>query len=439
MRPSRIIALTTASCLALAYACTVATDQPVSVGFGPSPTLPEPETGLLPTVNVAEAERWPEGTQPTPAEGYEVTEFAAGLDHPRWLYQLPNGDVLVAETNAPPSPEDGGGLRGYFMDQAMEEAGAGVESANRISLLRDTDGDGRADQKTAFLTGLHSPFGMALLGDTLYVANTDAIVSVPYEPGQTEITATPTQVFALPAGEINHHWTKNIVASPDGERLYAAVGSNSNVAENGLDKETGRAAIWEIDLSSGEGHVFADGLRNPVGMDFSPDGELFTVVNERDELGDNLVPDYLTSVSEGEFFGWPFSYFGDHVDPRMEPADPEIVARAIAPDYALGAHTASLGLDIVDGSGDGMRSALGPGAYIGQHGSWNRDPRSGYKVIFIPFSGGMPAGESVTVLEGFLDGDKARGRPVGVLVDQSGGLLVADDVGNRIWRVTKAS
>ncbi|WP_291204136.1 sorbosone dehydrogenase family protein [Hyphomonas sp.] len=422
--------------LALVSACASEETSPISIGFGPSPQLPAPEKKLLPTVKVAAAEAWTEGQMPAPADGYALTEFASGLNHPRWLYELPNGDILVAESNAPPKT-DGGGIRGFFMKRAMARAGAGVPSADRISLLRDVDGDGVAETKTAYMTGLTSPFGMALIEDTLYIANAGEIVRVPYVTGETTNPARPEPFFTLPGGPINHHWTKNIVASADGTKLYAAVGSNSNVGENGLDAEIGRAAIWEIDIASAKGRLFATGLRNPVGMDFSADGTLYTVVNERDELGDNLVPDYLTSVKDGAFYGWPFSYYGQNVDTRVKPSDAGLIARAIAPDYALGAHTASLGLDVTDGKAPGMSAAFGPGAFIGQHGSWNRDPRSGYEVIFVPFGASGPEGEPRKVLTGFLDGDIARGRPVGVALDRRGGLLVADDVGNRIWRVTK--
>ncbi len=419
------------------YACAADPPAPVSTGFGRDPILPAPETSLIPTVNIAEADPWPPGMTPKPAAGLSVTEFAAGLDHPRWVYELPNGDVLVAETNAPPRPENNTGIKGFIAKRIMAKAGATVPSANRISLLRDGDGDGVAETKTAFLTGLNSPFGMALVDGTLYIANTDGIVTVPYRDGETVITASPQPFFALPAGPINRHWTKNLITSPDGDSLFAAVGSNSNIAENGMDAEQGRAAIWKIDRQRGTGRVFATGLRNPVGMDFASDGTLYTVVNERDELGDNLVPDYLTSVRDGAFYGWPYSYFGQRIDTRVEPQRPDLVATAVVPDYALGSHTASLGLDITDGAGGGVASMYGPGAFIGQHGSWNRDPRSGYEVIFVPFGADGPAGDPQKVLTGFLDGDKARGRPVGVLLDRSGGLLVVDDVGNRIWRLAK--
>jgi glucose/arabinose dehydrogenase len=321
------------------------------------------------------------------------------------------------------------------MKKTMKKAGAGVPSANRITLLRDTDGDGVADRRSAFLEGLNSPFGMALVEDRLYVANTDGIVRFPYRLGQTEIDAAGERVMDLPAGPINHHWTKNIIASRDGSKLYATVGSNSNVAEKGMDKEEGRAAIWELDLASGEHRVYATGLRNPNGMAWGPDGRLWTVVNERDEIGPDLVPDYLTSVQEGGFYGWPYSYFGQHVDERVEPPRPELVAKAFAPDYALGPHTASLGLASAQGAG--LPEPFDSGMFVGQHGSWNRKPHSGYKVIFVPFSGGEPAGEAVDVLTGFLTEEgEANGRPVGVAIDGRGALLVADDVGNVIWRVS---
>lgn len=425
--------------LAAAHACNSDKAAPIEQGYGTDPVLPEPDKDLFPTVNVAKAERWKEGEAPQAAPGLNVVEFAADLDHPRWLHVLPNGDVLVAETNAPPRPEEGGGIKGFFMKRAMKKAGAAAPSANRITLLRDSDGDGGAETRSIFLSNLYSPFGMALVEDRLYVANADGVVSVAYTDGQMESDETPADLAALPGGPLNHHWTKNIVASPDGTKLYAAVGSNSNVGENGLDKEEGRAAIWEIDLETGEKTLFATGLRNPVGMDFDETtGRLYTAVNERDELGDNLVPDYLTSVREGGFYGWPYSYFGDHVDDRVEPQNPEMVARALVPDYALGSHTASLGL-VIDERGEALGGRFGAGAFIGQHGSWNREPRSGYKVIFVPFKNGKPSGRPVDILTGFLEGDRARGRPVGVAIDDDGALLVADDVGNRVWRVTAAS
>ena len=415
-------------------ACGTTADAPVSIGYGPSPELPAPSNNLLPVVNVQEATGWPEGAIPVAADGLSVQAFATGLDHPRWLHVLPNGDVLVAETNAPPRPEDGDGIRGFFMKQAMEKAGAAVPSANRISLLRDRDGDGVADEKHAFLTGLNSPFGMQLVGDTLYVANTDAIVAFPYEAGATEITAPGETLTSLPAGPINHHWTKNILASEDGTKLYATVGSNSNIAENGMEAEEGRAAIWEVDIATGEKRLFATGLRNPNGLAWASDGSLWTAVNERDELGNNLVPDYVTSVQDGAFYGWPWSYYGQTVDARVKPANPDMVAAAIPPDYALGSHTASLGIEFANGANLG--ETFSEGLFVGQHGSWNRKPAVGYKVVFVPFNGAQPSGMPVDVLTGFLDGNKARGRPVDVALANDGALLVTDDVGNIVWRVT---
>lgn len=411
----------------------------VQSGMGEHPELPAPPHTLLPMVHVAKAVGWPAGTKPVPASGLAVAAFATGLDHPRWLYTLPNGDVLVAETNAPARPDDGKGLKGWIGNLVMSRAGATVPSANRISLLRDTNGDGVADQRTVFLKGLNSPFGMTLVGDTLYVADTDALLSFPYHRGETQITVPGKRVIDLPAGTINHHWTKNVIASPDGRKLYLTVGSNSNVGENGLAAEKGRARILEFDIASGRVRPFATGLRNPNGMDWQPQsGALWVAVNERDELGGDLVPDYMTSVTDGGFYGWPYSYFGQHVDHRVKPQDPALVAKAIVPDYALGPHTASLGLCF--SRGHLLPARFANGAFIGQHGSWNRKPRSGYKVIFVPFSQGQPSGPAEDVLTGFLDKDgQARGRPVDVTMDGSGALLVADDVGNTIWRVTPAA
>jgi glucose/arabinose dehydrogenase len=413
----------------------------VSQGMGPAPELPPPVQSAIPTVKVAKAIGWPAGGSPKAAPGLAVTAFARGLDHPRWLAVLPSGDVLVAETNAPKRPKDGQGIKGFFFKLFQKKAGAAVPSANRITLLRDADGDGTAEVRTTFVDGLNSPFGIALSGGTLYVAATDAVLAYPYRTGDTTITAPPRRLVDLPAGLRNHHWTKNVVVSPDGGRIYVAIGSNSNVAEHGLPEEEGRAQIWLVDPRSGRHRSFATGLRNPVGMDFEPrTGTLWTVVNERDELGSDLVPDYLTSVTDGGFYGWPFSYYGQHLDSRIKPRDrrPDLVARAIPPDYALGPHTASLGLAFADGA------RLGPpfadGAFIGQHGSWNRNPRSGYKVIFVPFTGGRPAGPAIDVLTGFLTPEgKAMGRPVGLAIGGSGALLVADDVGNTIWRITRAN
>jgi glucose/arabinose dehydrogenase len=428
-----------AACLTLLLAaCGDVADVPENATVGPNPTLPEPTRTLIPTVNIAPAKGWSDGAKPTPAANLAVNAFARGLDHPRWLYVLPNGDVLVAETNAPERPEHGGGIRGFFFRMAQKRAGAGVPSANRITLLRDADGDGIAETRTVFLQGLNSPFGMALVGRDFYVANTDAVMRFRYEEGATQITTPGEKVADLPGGPLNHHWTKNIIASRDGSRLYATVGSNSDHGENGLDKEGNRAAILEIYPATGQSRLFASGLRNPNGMAFEPQtGTLWTVVNERDELGSDLVPDYLTSVKDGGFYGWPFSYYGQRVDTRVSPQRPDLVAKAIVPDYALGNHTASLGLVHSEGT---TLPGFGSGMFIGQHGSWNRKPHSGYKVIFVPFADGRPAGKPIDVLTGFLSADEnALGRPVGVAIDRRGALLVADDVGNIIWRVAPAA
>lgn len=418
-------------------ACSGGPSLPVEEGYGANPNLPAPRRQTIPHVNVAPAKGWPEGAAPRPADGLEVHAFARGLDHPRWLYVLPNGDVLVAESNAPANrPEEQRGIRAFFMRLAMRSAGATAPSADRITLLRDGDGDGVAETRAVFLQNLHSPFGMTLVGDRLYVANTDAIVSFPYASGQTEITAPPTQLVELPAGPRNHHWTKNIIASADGSHLYATVGSNSNVGENGMAIEEGRAAIWEISLADGSHRVFASGLRNPNGMDWAPgSGALWTVVNERDEIGNDLVPDYMTSVRDGAFYGWPYYYYGTHRDERIEiPANVRL-SEATSPDFALGSHTASLGFAF--NRSDALGAHYRSGAFIGQHGSWNRAEPSGYKVIFVPFANGRPTGQPEDVLTGFLDADgNAQGRPVGVVFDRAGALLVADDVGNAIWRVS---
>ena len=432
------LSISLAAAITISTACGNTTAFSGTEGVGPNPSLPEPDTSLIPTINVVNAIGWAEGQQPVPANGATLTAFAKGLDHPRWLHVLPNGDVLVAETNAPPRPDAGKGIKGFFFKRYQKKAGGAVPSANRITLLRDADGDGVAEVRTAFLSGLNSPFGMALVGNTLFIANTDAVVKVPYTNDATEIRDTPQKVADLPGGTLNHHWTKGLIASLDGAKLYAAVGSNSNVAENGMDQEEGRAAIWEIDVATGASRVFATGLRNPVGMAWEPTtNTLWTSVNERDELGHDLVPDYITSVRDGGFYGWPYSYFGQHVDERVKPARPDLVAKAIKPDYALGSHTASLGL--AHSTTNSLPSAMQTGMFIGQHGSWNREPRSGYKVIFVPFSGGKPNSMPSDVLTGFVrDNGDAMGRPVGVVLDHRGGLLVADDVGNAVWRVSGA-
>lgn len=409
---------------------------PPTATVGPAPQLPPPpERALLPTLRIAPARGWPEGVMPQAPAGWRVTAFATGLQHPRWVHVLPNGDVLVAESNKPqPTPEDApNGVKAWVMRMVMKRAGAGVPSADRISLLRDTDADGVAETRSVFLSGLRSPFGMALVGERLYIANADGIVSVPYASGDLRASAAPVPLTDLPAGR-NHHWTKNLIASRDGRKLYATVGSNSNIAEHGMAIEEGRAAIWEVEPPTGRKRLFAEGLRNPNGMGWEPvTGALWTVVNERDELGSDLVPDYLTRVAEGDFFGWPWSYWGQHVDARVQPARPDQVARARTPDYALGNHVAPLGLAFADGR---MPAPFRQGAFIGNHGSWNRKPLAGYEVVFVPFDNGKPSGAPVPVLTGFVsrEGD-AYGRPVGVALEGRGALLVADDVGNTVWRV----
>ena len=433
-------------CTALLAACAESARLPLSAGIGAQPTLPPPRHTLLPTVNIAPAQGWPERGTPVPAAGLRVQAFARNLDHPRWLLVLPNGDVLVAESNAPPkTDESSGGIKGWVMKLVMKRAGAGAPSANRITLLRDSDGDGVADQRHVFLSGLNSPFGMALVGEQLFVANTDAVLRLPYRSAANRIDEPGTLVAALPAGPINHHWTKNLIASADGRKLYVTVGSNSNVAERGMAAEAERAAVWEVDVASGAHRLYATGLRNPNGLAWVPSGSatqsstpstLWTVVNERDELGSDLVPDYLTSLRDGAFYGWPYSYYGKHVDSRVQPARPDLVAHATVPDYAVGAHTAPLGL--AWSAGTSLPAAFAQGMFIGQHGSWNRNPHSGYQVVFVPFDGARPTGaQPVPVLSGFLSAEgRAYGRPVGVALDRSGALLVADDVGNVVWRVS---
>lgn len=420
------------------YACSgERATLPLEAGIGPAPTLPAPVPGILPTTRIASVVGWPAGATPTPAAGLKVEAFATGLDHPRWLLVLPNGDVLVAETNGPQFAAEFAGIRGFFAKRIMSAAGAGDPSPNKIVLLRA--GAGGA-QKFTFADHLFSPFGMALVGNDVYVANTDAVIRFAYTPGATSVAGPGVKLTDLPGGPIDHHWTKSLLASADGTALYVGVGSNSNVGENGLPAEEGRAAIWKIDRATGAHTVFAGGLRNPVGLAWEPrSGALWTAVNERDEIGSDLVPDYMTHVQQGAFYGWPWSYYGQHVDTRVKPERPDMVARAIPPDYALGPHTASLGLAFAP-PGQTLGAAFAEGAFVGQHGSWNREPPSGYKVLFVPFRDGKPAGQPVDVLTGFLNAKgEAQGRPVGVAFAADGSLLVADDVGNTIWRVTAAT
>lgn len=410
-------------------------DLSVEAVTGPKPTIAEPKKTLLPTMKVAPAVGWKAGEAPIPAAGLAVQAFASGLDHPRWMLSLPNGDLLVAETNSPPRDNAGGGVRNWVMGILMGRAGAAAPSANRITLLRDSNGDGVADQRSVLLSGLNSPFGMALVGDHLYVGNTDALVRFPFKPGQTKIDAPAEKIVDLPSDPPGH-WTRNVIASADGSKLYVTVGSASNIAEDGLEIEKGRAAIWEVDAKTGAHRIFAYGLRNPNGMAWEPTtGALWTVVNERDMLGSDLAPDYLTHVELGGFYGWPYYYWHGYVDERVEQPDDDQRQYLVRPDYALGPHTASLGLTFAKDVKLGAQ--FSDGAFIGQHGSWNRRPFSGYKVIYVPFAKGKPAGQPIDVLTGFLnDSEQARGRPVGVIADKTGALLVADDVGNVIWRVS---
>ena len=411
---------------------------PERAGMGLNPQLPPPRETMIPTFKIAPAVGWPVNGHPIPAAGLAVNAFAHGLAHPRRPYVLPNGDILVAETDSPPKPDDEKGLRGLVQRMIKKTVGSDTPSANRILLLRDTSGDGVADVRSVFISGLNSPFGMTLVGNDLYVADTDAVLRFHYTTGATKIDGSGEKIVDLPAGTINHHWTKDLTASRDGSKLYATVGSNSNAGDNGLAVEQGRASVWEIDPKTGNHRIFASGLRNASGPSWAPDtGALWVAVNERDEIGSDLVPDYITSVKDGGFYGWPFSYYGNHVDARVKPQNPEMVAKAIVPDYAMGNHVAALGLTFADGA------KLGPqfsnGAFVSEHGSWNRDPLSGYKVVFVRFANGKPSGMPVDVLTGFLNADgKAQGRPVGIAIDKTGALLVADDVGNTVWRVAKS-
>lgn len=408
---------------------------PAGADVGKDPAFTPPRAEMIPTVNIAEVASWKAGETPVPAKGLGVALFANGLDHPRSLLRLPNGDILVAETNSPPRPS--GGIVDRVMVYLMNKAGAGVPSANRITLLRDADGDGRAETRTVFLTGLNSPYGMALIGDTLYVANTDALMAFPYKEGETKITAKGRKILNLPAQAPNMHWTRSLAASPQG-LLYVGVGSNSNIGENDLETEANRAAVLEVNPRTGDYRIFASGLRNPVGLAFEPkSGALWGVVNERDMLGSDLVPDYLTRVEFGAFYGWPWNYWGGYEDRRVQPQRPEIREYTKRPDYSLGNHVAPLGLAFADKVMLGAPFANG--AFVGLHGSWNRKPAAGYKVVFVPFAANGEAGTAmpVDVLTGFLDAKgQARGRPVDVTADAKGALLVSDDVGNAIWRVT---
>ncbi len=437
----RIHAAVGATCLLALAACDDGADDfDVSQQIGPDPELPEPRQPLLASVKVAEVVGWQDGEAPTVPEGLTVTAYATDLANPRTVHTLPNGDVLVVQSRGPagkPKPRPKDYIRGWIMSLAKGGGGGEPPESNLITLLQDTDRDGTVDERTDLLTGLHSPFGVAWHDGALYVAEADEVVAYPYELGATEVGGEPETLTPLPGGPINHHWTKDLALGPDASHLYVSVGSNSNAAERGMEAEKGRAAIWEVDRETGASRVYASGLRNPNGLTFHPEtGSLWTVVNERDELGPNLVPDYMTSVQEGGFYGWPWSYFGDHVDIRVHPPRPDMVEQAISPDYALSSHVAPLGMAFTMGSA--MPKAFANGAFVGEHGSWNRTFFNGYKVVYIPFENGMPAGMAEDFVTGFIEGDQARGRPVGVAIDGTGALLVADDAGNTVWRVAAA-
>ncbi|MBZ9935673.1 sorbosone dehydrogenase family protein [Mesorhizobium sp. BR1-1-16] len=441
MKRSASLTLAAAAAIALSTATAL---QAQDIGdpqaqVGPNPPLPEPHQSLFPTMHLADVVGWKNGETPSVPQGLHVAALATGLQHPRSVYVLPNGDVLVIESKAPGTepvkrPKD------IVMSwiESWVTSGGDAGPSNRITLLRDADGDGKPETRTVFLDHLNSPFGVALVGNDLYVANTDAIVRYPYTTGENTITAPRTVLTPLPGGPIDHHWTKSLVATPDGSKLYVGVGSNSNITENGLQAEKNRADILEVDRASGRWRIFASGLRNPNGLSWEPTTQaLWAVVNERDELGPDLVPDYMTSVKDGGFYGWPYSYWGRHVDPRVKPQRPDLVEKAIMPDYSLGSHVAPLGLAFY--TADALPAQYRDGAFVGEHGSWNRDHFNGYKVVFVPFSNGMPSAKAEDVVTGFLTDDgKAHGRPVGLAVDRSGALLIADDVGNTVWRVTGA-
>jgi glucose/arabinose dehydrogenase len=430
---SRALALSVAATAALALAGCGPKPVDPATQLGAQAQLPAQHQYLLPPMKVASVGSWGNAV-PTVAAGLKVAALATGFEHPRTVYVLPNGDVLVVEANGPKAPVFR--PKEIVMGWVQALGGSKAKGGNRITLLRDADGDGKAELRTVLLDNLNSPFGVALVGGDLYVADTDAIVRFPYVTGQTRITAPGVKLTDLPGGPINHHWTKSLLASRDGSKLYVGVGSNSNITENGIGAEMNRAAILEVDRATGASRVFAGGLRNPNGLQWEPaSGALWTVVNERDEIGPDLVPDYMTSVRDGGFYGWPYSYYGQHVDPRVMPQRPDLVARAIVPDYALSSHVAPLGMAFA--TGNSLTPKFRSGAFVGEHGSWDRSPLNGYKVIYVPFRGGKPAGKPVDVVSGFLDADDhARGRPVGLAIDGKGALLVADDLGNTVWRVT---
>jgi len=406
--------------------------------YGNGPDLPKAKNYLLPPMKVAPAGTWKQGEAPMVPASLKISALATGLMHPRFVYPLPNGDILVVESNGPSQPKMR--PKDVIMGPIKAYGGSAAKGGNRITLVRPASGNAPA-QQTVFLDNLKSPFGVALVGNELYVANADSLMRYPYNEGDTKITAPGTKVLDLPGaeGKLNHHWTKSLLASPDGSKLYVGVGSNSNITENGLEAEMNRAAILEVDRASGAFRVFASGLRNPNSMQWEPTSKaMWVVVNERDEIGPDLVPDYLTSVRDGGFYGWPYSYYGQHVDPRVKPERPDLVAKALVPDYALGSHVASLGL-VFNRPDSPMPANLREGAFVGEHGSWDRDPPSGYKVVFVPFHDGKPAGKPIDVVTGFLTEGHAKGRPVGLALDRNGALLIADDVGNTVWRVSAAA
>ena len=423
--------------LGVLFSCqTIPSANLSTLSIGKNPQLPEPSLSIIPTVSIAKASQWPENMTPIVNGNFAINLYSKELTHPRWLYVLPNGDVLVSQSNKQP-PKKAQGLKDFIAGYIMKRVGAGITSPDKITLLRDKNDDGVAELAHDFLTRLHSPFGMALIGNDLYVANTDAILRFRYELGDLSIDTKkypPEKIVDLPEGEINAHWTKNVIASKDGKKLYVTVGSNSNIGEHGLDQENERALIFEVDLKTKQKRIYASGLRNPVGLAWHPTtGELFTVVNERDELGNDLVPDYLTSVHNGDFFGWPYVYYKNHKDPRVKEIMPNNY-NPRSPDYALGAHVAALGLVFSDTSQ--FSSPYNNGVFISEHGSWNRKPRSGYKVVYVSFKDNEPQGLPIDIVTNFVVGDEAYGRPVGLAIDKKGNLLIADDVGNRVWRVT---
>jgi len=425
-------------CVLALAACSRSQPLDPSSQLGPNPVLPDPAEAVVMTdLNLAKPIAWKNNEAPTVPPGFRIQAMATGLMSPRRVYALPNGDILVVQA-LKEGKEPVERVKNPFFDFifGMAHGSSAGGPSNRVVLLRDANGDGVPEIKSVLLDHLNSPFGIVLVGNDLYVAETDKLMRYPFTPGQTKITVDGQKVIDLPAGLINHHWTKDLTASPDGSKLYVGVGSNSNAFERGPEAETGRAAIWEVDPKTGAYRIFASGLRNPNGLTFYPGSNtLWTVVNERDELGPNLVPDYLTAVRDRGFYGWPYSYWGQHADPRVRPRHPELVARAIKPDYGLSSHVAPLGLTFYTGTS--FPPMFRGGAFIGEHGSWNRDQLNGYRVVFIRFAGGRPVGKPIDFERGFInDKGQAMGRPVGVTIDRTGALIIADDVGNAVWRVS---